>query len=267
MSYQDVWAKYERAQKHIDDLRIAVGEFGNANRNHVGRKTDEKTGDVIYYLKSVPIVPDSISLMLGDAIHNLHSSLDYLAHAIVRPVGDRAIKDTKFPIRDTAEGFNAALPGCIQGAGEFCLQAFKRIQPYKGGFGHPLWQLHELDIIDKHRLPLTASYSPMGRTITPKEREKFDAALARISQDSTLKFLSLPDHMIGVSAPTFPMYACQVLATLPASDAQHQMGFSFGVAINEPAIAEAADAIFFVSFLSSEVRRIISDLGSCATIQ
>jgi hypothetical protein len=147
------------------------------------------------------------------------------------------------------------------------LQIFRRIQPYKRGFGHPLWQLHELDIIDKHRLPLTASYSPMARTMTPEEREKFDAAFSRISQNPTLKFLSVPHRMVGVSAPTFPLYAGQELATLPASDAKHQMGFSFGVALNEPAIAEAGvDAISFLSFLSSEVGRVISDLALCATI-
>ncbi|HSY35783.1 MAG TPA: hypothetical protein VK814_08545 [Acidobacteriaceae bacterium] len=267
MSYRDVWAKYDRAEKHIKDFRSAVAAFGDANRDHVGKKTNEETGDLIYYLKSVPVIPVEISLILGDAIHNLHSSLDYLAHAIVRPVGARAIKDTKFPIRDTSDGFDAALQGCIQGARDYCLQIFRRIQPYQRGNGHALWQLHKLDIIDKHRLPLTASYSPMARTITPEERKKLDTVFSRVTQNPTLKSLSVPHQIIGASVPTFPMHEGQILASLPAADAQHQMGFSFGVALNEPAIAQVGvDAISFASYLSGEVRMVINDLGACATL-
>jgi len=267
MSYDAVWKKYERAGEHIKNLWLAVEAFREANRDKVGTKTDEQSGDVVHYLKSVPIVPVEIRLILGDAIHNLHSSLDYLAHAIVRPVGTKAVRDTKFPIGDTAEGFSAELPRCVKGAREYCLQTFRRIEPYRGGNGHPLWQLHKLDIVDKHRLPLTAVYNPMGRTMTPQEREKFDTSFSRISQDPLLKFLSVPSGMVGASAPELPLKEGQILATLPAADAKHEMRFAFGVALDEPAISEAVDIVYLAEFLSSEVRRVINDLGGCATIR
>jgi hypothetical protein len=90
-AFDRVLAKYQRAQKHMEDFQSAVDLFRDSNRDSVGAKIDEETGDAIYYVKSVPVVPDSISLILGDALHNLRSTLDHLAHAVVRPTTEKAI--------------------------------------------------------------------------------------------------------------------------------------------------------------------------------
>ena len=265
MAYQDALAKYERAQKHIQDFKIAVDTFRDANRDHVGVKVDEQTGDIVYYVKSVPVVPTEISLLLGDALHNLRSALDHLAHAIVRPTTPTAIKDTFFPIADTADGYCSMAGACIKGIRQPCRQIFDRIQPYKGGgFGHYLWQLNKLDVIDKHRLLLTVSFAPSGRTLTPSEREK---ANAKFNRFGNLVRLSIPHGMVSSDpAPSFPLYEGQILFTVPAAETEHQMGFSFDVALHEPEVAKTASALLLLNFISSEVGTVIGELAPCATI-
>ena len=90
-AYPTILEKFNWAEKHINDFKSSVDAFRDANRDHVATNTDEQTGDVTYYIKSVPEVPDPIRLILGDAIHSLRSTLDYVCFCD----GDRSRKDTR----------------------------------------------------------------------------------------------------------------------------------------------------------------------------
>jgi hypothetical protein len=115
-------------------------------------------------------VPGGISLLLGDFVHNLRSSLDHLARALViinggTPVdqGRPGVKRTAgpltaFPIRDIQPPKGGVT--VAGGVSAHALALIEKAQPYNASNlrGLPLLLLAELDNIDKHRaLNVTSS--------------------------------------------------------------------------------------------------------------
>ena len=74
-----IWAKIERANKHISDLGTAIETFLAIKPYKVGMKRDAETKKPIYYMAQVQPIPTEICIILGDAIHNLRAALDHLA--------------------------------------------------------------------------------------------------------------------------------------------------------------------------------------------
>ncbi len=262
-AYSVILEKFNWAQKHIKDFESAVNAFGDANRDHVGSNTDEQTGDVTYYVKSVPVVPDTVALILGDAIHNLRSTLDYVASAMEVAAGETPDKYTGFPIFDSPQGYRDCPPTKIKGLRQPCKNTLDRIQPYQRGNGHRLWQLHRLDIQDKHRLLLTMSFIPTARTMTPSEREKFEATFLIPGEDRAARISKPIDFVTTGPGLVVPVKIGQHLVTVPAKDAHQDMGLAFDVAINETGIVEKFPALLFLQFAAGEVYRAVMDLAPC----
>jgi hypothetical protein len=101
-------------------------------------------------------IPDRLPAILGDAVHNLRSALDHLAWALVEANGNTPNHRTQFPINYDLASFEEAVPRCLAGASDAAISAIKNLKPYKMGNNQPgnqlLYAVHELDIIDKHRL-------------------------------------------------------------------------------------------------------------------
>jgi hypothetical protein len=94
-------------------------------------------------------VPDEFSLMVGDALNNLRSSLDYIMQGLCP-------KASKFPIRKVRKELDDALnkgritkTDASQELRDFILDT---IQPYEGGNAEALVHLQELNNTDKHQL-------------------------------------------------------------------------------------------------------------------
>jgi hypothetical protein len=93
------------------------------------------------------------SLILGDAVHNLRSSLDHIAYELaLRGVKAKGLsrkpdRRTAFPLQiDQNSGqFDAALIDIVN---QDVRKEIKRLQPYDRR--NCLWPLAELDIADKH---------------------------------------------------------------------------------------------------------------------
>jgi hypothetical protein len=96
----DMREKIKWADKHIGDFKIALAKF-HATKPY-GVRVDVETNPrkpTIHIIKADPIPPE-ISLIAGDVIQNLCSSLDYLACALVR-ANNRAVgRKIEFPIFD-----------------------------------------------------------------------------------------------------------------------------------------------------------------------
>jgi hypothetical protein len=259
-AYSSVLEKLDWAQEHIKHFQAAATLFRDANRNCVRKNTNQETGDVTYYIESVPQVPSHLSLMLGDAIHNLRSTLDYVAAAMEIAAGETPDKYTGFPIFDSPEGYRDSPPTKIKGLREPCKRIIDRIQPYKGGNGHRLWQLNKLDVLDKHRLLLTVGFVPTARTMTPSEREQFESAFLIPGEDRAARVSRTIDVMTG-GAILKPPKAGQELVTVLAKDAHQNMGFAFDVAIHEPGIVEVFPALWFLQLASGEVSRAVNSMA------
>ena len=144
-----VHAKIVRAKEHVNELIAEVERFKKSNPYEVVPYRDAKTGDVIFVLRVHASLPLRCNGIVGDIIHNLRSSLDYLARQLVLANGGKPTRQTAFPITDSAEKFEAEGLQRVRGTSREAVAILKRLRPYRGG-NDSLWRLHRLDIADKH---------------------------------------------------------------------------------------------------------------------
>lgn len=103
-------------------------------------------------------IPIEFPLIIGDAIHNLRSGLDVMMCDVAR-VQLKSADKIKFPFGVTEEDFAKALQGEVRRLGAEVGQLLRDLEPYRGGKGAALRGLHDLDIDDKHRLILPATFA------------------------------------------------------------------------------------------------------------
>lgn len=102
--------------------------------------------------QDIPI-PDAFSLILGDAIHNLHSALDIVLFGMISDKAPRP-DNISFPFTKKAESLYEAIKNRqADFAGKNVVGAIKLLKPYPTG-NDLLYSLHALDIADKHKLIL-----------------------------------------------------------------------------------------------------------------
>src|SRR5579864_4992836 len=93
MSTQDrihgIRLKIERAKEHIRDLDAAIKRFVQEQPYTLGAKPHRipEIEHTTLYVAEVKPIPDCISLIVGDAIHNLRSALDHLMWQLVEAAG------------------------------------------------------------------------------------------------------------------------------------------------------------------------------------
>jgi hypothetical protein len=142
--------KIERAKNHIANLDVERIKTVGVDAHLMVPYFDAESDFTRYVLENIPAISPDIPLILGDAIHNLRTALDYVACQIVRDAGN-PIKGIYFPIAETPERYESESPGKTHGMPIVAKGDIDRLRPYKGG-NNLLWGLHMLDIIDKHRL-------------------------------------------------------------------------------------------------------------------
>lgn len=175
-------AKVERAEKHINELTDLLVPFVAQNPYEVFGEEDLDTGEIVgRFRENVPTPREEISLIAGDAIHNLRSALDILYGELVAANNKRPSSKDAFPITADADEFKALLPKVEKRLGLAATTTLKELKPYQGGHD-AYWRLHKLDIIDKHRLLLTAvatmqeiiiTKGGMGLRMTPTDIRHF----------------------------------------------------------------------------------------------
>ncbi|QIB35087.1 hypothetical protein [Ancylobacter pratisalsi] len=84
-------------------------------------------------------------------MHNIRSSLDIIIFSMIGKNSDK-IRELYFPFSYNLESFEKQLiNGSIKYAGNEVINVLKDIKPYNGG-NNLLYNIHRLNIIDKHRL-------------------------------------------------------------------------------------------------------------------
>jgi hypothetical protein len=169
VSTDQAWSKLGHAEKHLGVLDDEVIRY-QERPPHVPRiqpsadpqiVPEATTYDLPDYLAIQVVVsefippPPIIALVAGDVLFNARASLDYLAWQMVHASGTEPNESTQFPVfRKTGEGNPDRHPHLLQpGAEERFLTVLDRLQPYqcREPESHPLWVLHNLNRIDKHR--------------------------------------------------------------------------------------------------------------------
>jgi len=144
--------KLARGRRHIEDLREALEVHFQPEPYRVIRREDEH-GDLVYSVQVVNELPTELGAIVGDAIHNTRSALDLLCWQLVTAGGGRPDRNTSFPMPQSERGFDGVAQRCLAGASSRTVRFIKRLKPWPGG-NETLFQLHQLDIADKHRLIL-----------------------------------------------------------------------------------------------------------------
>lgn len=173
--------KLKRAETHLEQLNSEATAWVERQSEHIIDEPDpQPRPQQLAHLgahhrrcrvsQDFSDIPHDFLLLAGDCTHNLRSSLDHLAMALgqanvrsryTRSMTDKEVQQSEFPIFSkgpmTAKEESARI-GCVDPKGQTIIRS---LQPHHRGQmyrDHPLWRIHELDRIDKHRrLVLCAS--------------------------------------------------------------------------------------------------------------
>lgn len=258
--YDQVLAKYKWAKEHVDNFNAAEELFRKENRISFGRDIDHATGEFVYKVKSVPEIPEWLRFMLGDAIHNLRSALDYAAYALVVAGTSQPGNHTYFPVFDNPKAYTSMVKSRVPGLRQQCYEVFNSIQPYKKGWGHWAWQLHRLDIIDKHRLLLAVATIPVARTATPSDKSVPGVDKGIVVAAAPLFFHQLLFGSVP-GAGIKKLEAGDELGRFPATEEYENMGFGFEIALDEPEVIRGMPTFLLLSAFSGRVLSAINDLA------
>ena len=144
--------------KHINDLNQLLTDFSASNFYSVTVQEQKGHNCVcIAFFRNFPTT--TAALIIGDALHNLRSSLDILYYRIFDELTGKANLHTHFPIRNEREELVSSINGGLKEkklADDRAAIALRNfivdvVKPYEAG-NWPLWALHDMNITDKHQL-------------------------------------------------------------------------------------------------------------------
>ena len=168
-----VYEKIARARVHEADLaqRLAAVLGPGKQQFVLDPKPDPETGRHHVRVYGVPAVQPEWMTIIGDCLHNLRSALDHLAWQLVVLDGQCPTDEdmTIFPIRLSPfnrKGHPRPIELKPAVTSSKIIEAVEAVQPYSDTGSppdppvlNPLWALHRLNIIDKHRLLVVAVYT------------------------------------------------------------------------------------------------------------
>lgn len=178
--------RLDRALHHLERLKAEAGAWADESPYRTWTNLDVDGRYKLTWLEATEQPPAHLSLIVGDCVHNLRSSLDNLmlelAFVYKRGRVSKGIEgDSMFPIFTTDI---AQDPECLKkfnrmarGIDPKAKSIIEGLQPYKRGdwFQHdPLWQLNWLNIEDKHRLPHVVLFARMGQAFFVPEHLSID---------------------------------------------------------------------------------------------
>jgi hypothetical protein len=148
--------KIRWAQKHLDAIDATIRSYFAGEPYIRVHEYDLQRSQRLAGIRVTKMPPANLALMIGDYLHNITSALDHLAWQLVLASGCTPTRHTKFPIYKDAGVYK-------ERAGEIVIKPFvtqdirtlvESTQPYHRGDNartHPLWIMHCLSNIDKHR--------------------------------------------------------------------------------------------------------------------
>lgn len=152
-----VWSQYVRSEPRPYKFVVDV---------------DAETGDHTIYSKVIRPPTPMLSVVVGDILHNLRSSLDHLAWQLVIRAGATPGRHTYFPICDTEQRWldeverrrrsgDRASPLKGIEPGSAIWKFIQAVQPYKGAiYADAMTALRILSNADKHRQLLISGLFP-----------------------------------------------------------------------------------------------------------
>lgn len=158
VDFSGIAEKLKRADENIVNLNTEIDAFFQACRYPtLPKNDDEELLEAIQYHKNL-VIPPRFNVLVGEIIHHLRSCLDHVAWQFSSEQyrRDRFWK-IEFPVFEKEPIEKDALSryrGKVQGiASPEVLGLIMALQPYNAPDPRdaPIWIIHDMDIIDKHR--------------------------------------------------------------------------------------------------------------------
>lgn len=152
------FAKVDRAQEQIN---ILLAELAKLKPAYSVTCSNEIAKQRFVFRVVGPSVPLRIPILTGEVIHQLRSVFDHIAWAFASRAGLTNPRSIYFPVADSPAAFKKARASeAMQAMPKAAVDIAERVQPYKANprDNSTLGLLHHFDIVDKHRLPLVATY-------------------------------------------------------------------------------------------------------------
>lgn len=153
MSLRHAELKAGRALEHLEDLKRELQAYYDADPCPVTLYKKPEIGRRFLRVE-LKDLSDRAYLLVGDFAHNLRSVLDHIVYSLVVKATSE-IPDSKsiqWPVLTAVD--QRTFGRQTKGVPDSAAAIIESLQPYNAGAAfkqHPLWQLHKLDIIDKHR--------------------------------------------------------------------------------------------------------------------
>jgi hypothetical protein len=158
-----IFDRLARAEEHLETIKSELLSYYHSDPYSMSAKyePDDDGATVTPTDGWVEPIPVRLNTLLGEFVHDLRSALDHLARQLVIQNGGKPAPNAEisFPIlakRPIAkkQGKNPLPNLGAGGASPEAREVIDDAQPYKLGESyrtHPLWVLHKLWNIDKHR--------------------------------------------------------------------------------------------------------------------
>jgi hypothetical protein len=144
----------DRALEHLEELNRELDRFrqdepikvSTFKRPEIGRR---------FIRVDTKDISDRVYLLVGDFAHNLRCVLDHIVWQLVTFTTQALPAErVQWPVLSSPDA--NTLNRQTKGAPAPAVMLIESFQPYHAGPGpaykqHPLWQVHRLDIVDKHR--------------------------------------------------------------------------------------------------------------------
>lgn len=220
--FDGIDAKIKRADKHGFELKDVVDRFKQSEPYTLFSYCDLESRNELFAVHVNAEPPLEAAAIAGDLINNLRTALDYLMCELYRVNGVEPSEWTFFPISRTPDKFKAKIGGIEKTIGKKAVKLIEATEPYKGGAGDGLWQLHELNRRDKHRLLMTVGSSYEEFAFKPSDK----------------RFAGAPFiHIKPKGGRVYPLKEGTVLFSKPAL-VDMDLKFGFNVVLDEPGVID-----------------------------
>src|SRR5260221_5640710 len=105
-SLNSVQLKAFRATQHIESLKSELQGYFQSNPGKMVRQPHSRENEAIFRFIPNGSIPARFGLIIGDALQNLRSSLDYLVWELVLAANGQPNEKNMFHICSTIESFN-----------------------------------------------------------------------------------------------------------------------------------------------------------------
>lgn len=242
--------KIQRTQEHIRNLYLDVDRVFNSDPRPYTliQNLNSQSGRyelTIRQYRAVDVDLLRFSVVAGEIIHHLRSSLDHLVWQLIIANGQDPSSFTyplpEFPIFSRQDKYESSGVAKIKGVSKSAMAIIQSHQPYNGGDyrGNYLWIIHEMNNADKHRL--------LNVVFTDAIIERAVIAGATLSN---FTFGPAKDGTVLVSSPTeFEM--------------DMNVRFRFDIAFNESGMSMPESAVPELQYLTDAVIAVIDTLAPC----